>query len=115
MAITGHRQECGTQMWPTKCRDCGGQVWYLKCTCGSRVVFDEKGSPWLKHDCTPVDRDEVRRLLSLRDARGRMQACDGTWSVEVRVVDVEVRKGRLCYKVAGKGWKPEAEIRLKAN
>ena len=51
-----------------------------------------KGSPWPKHDCTPVDRDEVRRLLSLRDARGRVQACNGTWSVEVRVVDMEVRK-----------------------
>lgn len=44
-----------------------------------------------------------------------MQACDGTWSVEVRVVDMEVRKGLRWYKVAGKGWKPEAEIRFNAN
>ena len=73
------------------------------------MLFDKTGWPWPKHDCDPSDRnDELGR-------RGKIQALDGSWSVGVEVVAVEVRGTTKWYQVdLGDRclWKREAEIQF---
>ena len=46
-----HGFYCKTHTFPTKCRFCGSDVFFFSCDCGSKVFFDELGSPWPVHNC----------------------------------------------------------------
>ncbi len=46
-----HGEWCGTKTWPTLCPSCSARVFYFSCDHGSKVFFDELGSPWPIHDC----------------------------------------------------------------
>lgn len=49
MPVPGHREDCATRLFATRCHDCGRKVWYFDCTCGSKVYFDLPGPPWPRH------------------------------------------------------------------
>lgn len=69
-----HGAWCGSHTWPTRCHRCSASIFYFGCECGSRVLFDELGPPWPRHDCdrswsggltrTVTDSGEVRVALA---------------------------------------------------
>ena len=52
MPVPTHGPFCQTLVYPTSCWYCQQQIHVLQCSCGSAVLFDEIGPPWLKHECT---------------------------------------------------------------
>ena len=46
-----HGVYCKTITFPLKCKYCQQQIFFFSCDCGSRVLFDELGPPWPRHDC----------------------------------------------------------------
>ena len=60
-----HGWWCNSVTWPTKCPDCRDPVFFFQCDCGSKVFFDDLGSPWPIHDCnTSWTRNLVRKQNS---------------------------------------------------
>jgi hypothetical protein len=57
-----HGEWCGTKTWPTSCPSCSASVFYFSCNHGSRVFFDELGSPWPVHDCEESWARGLRRF-----------------------------------------------------
>ena len=47
-----HGHWCGSRVFPAKCWYCGQEIFIFTCNCGSRVLFDDLGSPWPKHFCS---------------------------------------------------------------
>lgn len=62
-----HGEWCGAKTWPTSCPSCSGRVFYFSCSHGSKVFFDELGSPWPIHDC---DESWARGLRRFTDDNG---------------------------------------------
>lgn len=62
-----HGEWCGTKTWPTSCPSCSASVFYFSCDHGSKVFFDELGSPWPIHDC---DESWARGLRRFTDDNG---------------------------------------------
>lgn len=80
MSVPTHGPDCETRTWRTTCPDCQRPVWFLSCTCGSKVLFDNKGYPWRLHsESCPVysvrqQLDEgvsVLEIRSLVESRAR--------------------------------------------
>ncbi len=57
-----HGEWCGTRTWPTSCPSCSAKVFYFSCNHGSKVFFDELGSPWPIHDCEESWARGLRRF-----------------------------------------------------
>ena len=57
-----HGVDCDARTFPTKCNFCGEKVFYFSCSCGSKVFFDDLGSPWPKHNCLDAERKWARQL-----------------------------------------------------
>ena len=50
-----HGIDCKRITIPLKCKYCQQQIFFFSCDCGSRVLFDDLGPPWPRHDCgTPT-------------------------------------------------------------
>ena len=65
--IVVHGEWCGTKTWPTSCPSCSARVFYFSCNHGSKVFFDELGSPWPVHDC---EKSWARGLTRFTDTNG---------------------------------------------
>lgn len=57
-----HGEWCGTKTWPTSCPSCSSKVFFFSCGHGSKVFFDELGSPWPVHDCGKTWARGLRRF-----------------------------------------------------
>ena len=64
-----HGPWCNTVTFKTKCPGCRDSVFFFRCDCGSRVFFDELGSPWPIHDC---DTSWTRKLQRTTDTTGKI-------------------------------------------
>ena len=62
-----HGEWCGAKTYPTSCPTCTASVFYFSCGHGSRVFFDELGSPWPIHDC---EESWARNLKRYTDENG---------------------------------------------
>lgn len=51
-----HGIDCRKTTFPLKCRYCGNNIFFHSCSCGSRVLLDNLGPPWSKHDCRTQNR-----------------------------------------------------------
>lgn len=51
MPVPTHRTDCSSKAYPTNYFFCNQEVFYFFCSCGSKVLFDELGSPWPIHRC----------------------------------------------------------------
>lgn len=49
--VPSHGPQCDTRTYPTRCRYCETAVFFFQCSCGSRMLFDDLGEPWPRHDC----------------------------------------------------------------
>ena len=49
--IPTHGIYCYTKTFPTTCPSCNQPVFFFFCNCGSKVYFDNLGSPWPIHFC----------------------------------------------------------------
>lgn len=56
-----HGEWCGAKTWPTSCPSCSAKVFYFSCGHGSKVFFDDLGSPWPIHDCEESWGRSLRR------------------------------------------------------
>ena len=52
MPVPTHVLSCKTWTRNVGCRHCGALVWLFMCTCGSVVLFDERGNGWPQHICS---------------------------------------------------------------
>ncbi len=96
-----HGWWCNAVTWPTKCPGCGSSVFFFRCNCGSKVFFDEIGSPWPIHDC---DSAWAKNLIRTRDKSGAVtvQLAEGvsirrapsSFSVDSRVLTEGLRRKR---------------------
>ena len=94
-----HGSWCNAVTWPTKCPACQASVYFFKCDCGSKVFFDELGSPWPIHDC---ERSWSKNLIRSRDGSGgiTVEITDGitvrrppeTFSVDAGVITKAKRR-----------------------
>lgn len=57
-----HGEWCEAKTWPTSCPSCSVRVFYFSCGHGSKVFFDELGSPWPIHDCEKSWARGLRRF-----------------------------------------------------
>ncbi len=57
-----HGEWCGAKTRPTLCPTCSASVFYFYCGHGSKVFFDELGSPWPIHDCEESWARGLRRF-----------------------------------------------------
>ena len=46
-----HGTWCNSRTFPMTCKYCGERIFYFTCDHGSRVLFDELGPPWPRHEC----------------------------------------------------------------
>lgn len=46
-----HAFTCSSVTYRWGCPECGGAVFVYECSCGSFVMFDQLGHPWLQHSC----------------------------------------------------------------
>ena len=53
--IPTHGIYCYTKTYPTNCPTCSQNVFYFSCSCGSKVFFDDLGSPWPIHYCKKLE------------------------------------------------------------
>lgn len=61
MAVV-HGEWCRTKTWPASCPECSKEVFFFSCDHGSKVFFDELGSPWPVHDCLKSWARDLRRF-----------------------------------------------------
>lgn len=61
---------CKTRTWPTRCPSCTESIFFFMCNCGSRVFFDQLGSPWPIHNC---DNTWARKLQRTTDKTGKIK------------------------------------------
>lgn len=59
-----HGEWCNAKTWPTSCPSCSAKVFYFSCGHGSKVFFDELGSPWTVHDCEETWARGLRRFTA---------------------------------------------------
>ena len=52
MPVPNHGPFCTTWMYETSCWHCHHPIFILQCSCGSAVLFDERGPPWPRHNCS---------------------------------------------------------------
>lgn len=52
MAVPTHGAFCQTILYESSCWYCEQDIFVLQCTCGSAVLFDDRGPPWPKHSCS---------------------------------------------------------------
>lgn len=62
-----HGRDCKAKTYPTICSRCDAKVFFFQCQCGSKVFFDELGSPWPLHNC---DDSWAKNLRRTQDASG---------------------------------------------
>lgn len=53
--IPNHGIYCYTKTYPTNCPTCRQPVFFFSCSCGSKVFFDDLGSPWPIHYCKKLE------------------------------------------------------------
>jgi len=54
-----HGPWCGSRTFPLICRYCGMSIFFFSCEeHGSRVLFEELGSPWPVHACVAYAREQ---------------------------------------------------------
>lgn len=110
MSVPRHGLDCGTHTFPAKCGKCGDDVYFFSCTCGSRVFFDELGSPWPVHDCRFSTSDrrwaQGRPRMNLDGGGVRVEISDGVtamrpaegrpvgWNIDLAVVDEARREAQ---------------------
>ena len=66
MSIPTHSINCYTKAYQTTCQDCNQSIWFFSCTCGSKVFFDDLGSPWTIHICQNLKIKEAIELMFQR-------------------------------------------------
>jgi hypothetical protein len=66
MPVPGHRDDCSSKLWRTRCPNCRKTVFFFSCSCGSRVFFDAPGDPWPRHECTTTTGRAINPQAALR-------------------------------------------------
>lgn len=95
-----HGPWCNAITWPTTCPNCGDRVFFFKCDHGSKVFFDELGSPWLVHDmelCWTRNLKRTRRPdggIAVELNRGITVQRPPTGEISPEVVDAARRRAR---------------------
>jgi hypothetical protein len=75
-----HGLWCNTQIKPTRCKDCLAKVFYFSCDHGSKVLFDQLGEPWPKHQCTGYVLDSYQGPFIASERRTKFHRPDCTWA-----------------------------------
>lgn len=101
MSVPRHGVHCRTYTFLTKCSRCGDQVFFFSCTCGSRVFFDQLGSPWPEHDCG-FSRSDQRWAQE----RPKRKLNDGGICVEISEGVTAIRRGES----GGRSWDIDPEV-----
>ena len=109
-----HGSWCNAVTWPTKCPACQAPVFFFKCDCGSKVFFDELGSPWHIHNC---EKSWADNLIRTRDGSGgiSVEIADGitvrrppdTFSIESDVISRARRRKEKSEQDPIEAIKPE--------
>src|ERR1051326_991514 len=61
MPVPGHRPDCSSKLWRTRCPNCRRTVFFFSCSCGSKVFFEHLGDPWPLHtNCVATPQVEKR-------------------------------------------------------
>lgn len=67
MSIPTHKTSCYTRAYSTPSRGCGQAIWVFSFSFGSKVLFDELGSPWPVHVCLSLKVKEAVALIRNMD------------------------------------------------
>ena len=118
MPIPTHGPSCQTLIYDTSCWHCQRTISVLQCTCGSAVLFDERGPPWPEHSCAggiggsglsgweavdtlralgmPISKDVIDKKIF---SPGRQPSPQAPSEITIKRIEPESRKRRTLLAV----------------
>jgi len=102
MPVPTHGPWCHTRTWPTSCPTCGASVFFFSCSCGSKVFFDDLGTPWPIHLCDTSWTRSLKRTTS-PDGKTVVELFPGT-TVTRLPEDFAVDESVIAFAVSLKEW-----------
>ncbi|MCY4073649.1 MAG: hypothetical protein OXG60_20345 [Chloroflexi bacterium] len=67
-----HGWWCNTKTIPLNCNSCGEAIFWFSCDCGSSILFDELGWPWIQHRCAGAAPKPTLSRLGQEDLSDRL-------------------------------------------